>query len=80
MISSTASQACIEHAIERFSMVRVDKIIFTKLDEAVHVGVVLNVVRKVNKALSYVTTGQNVPDDIEVGRGSKLAQMLLGKN
>ncbi len=56
----------------------VDKIIFTKLDEAVHVGVVLNVVRKVNKALSYVTTGQNVPDDIEVGKGSKLAQLLLG--
>ncbi|HYE18996.1 MAG TPA: flagellar biosynthesis protein FlhF [Tepidisphaeraceae bacterium] len=78
VLASTASQTCIEFAIERFGQVRVDKIIFTKLDEAVHVGVVLNVVRKVNKALSYVTTGQNVPDDIEVGRGSRLAQMLLG--
>jgi flagellar biosynthesis GTPase FlhF len=27
-----------------------------------------------------VTTGQNVPEDIEVGKGSKLAQMLLGTN
>jgi flagellar biosynthesis protein FlhF len=80
VLSSTASQQCIERAVERFGQVRVDKIIFTKLDEAVHVGVVLNVVRKVNKALSYVTTGQNVPDDIEVGRGSRLAQMLLGRN
>jgi flagellar biosynthesis protein FlhF len=78
VLSSAASQVCIERAIERFSQVRVDKIIFTKLDEAVHVGVVLNVIRKVNKTLSYVTTGQNVPDDIEVGKGSKLAQMLLG--
>jgi flagellar biosynthesis protein FlhF len=78
VLSSTASQVCIERAIDRFGRVRVDKIIFTKLDEAVHVGVVLNVVRKVNKALSYVTTGQNVPDDIEVGKGSRLAQMLLG--
>jgi flagellar biosynthesis protein FlhF len=78
VLSSTASQPCIERAIDRFGQVRVDKIIFTKLDEAVHVGVVLNVVRKVNKALSYVTTGQNVPDDIEVGKGSKLAQLLLG--
>ena len=78
VLSSTASQACIEFAIERFSQVRVDKIIFTKLDEAVHVGMVLNVVRKVNKALSYVTTGQNVPDDIEIGRGSRLAQMIRG--
>jgi flagellar biosynthesis protein FlhF len=77
VLSSAASQACIERAIERFGQVRVDKIIFTKLDEAVHVGVVLNVIRKVNKTLSYVTTGQNVPEDIEVGKGSKLAQMLL---
>lgn len=79
VLSSTGSQSCIEKAIEAFSQVRVDKIIFTKLDEAVHVGVVLNVVRKVNKALSYVTTGQNVPDDIEVGRGRTLAAMILGK-
>jgi len=80
VLSSAASQQCIERAIERFGQVRVDKMIFTKLDEAVHVGVVLNVIRKVNKTLSYVTTGQNVPEDIEVGKGSKLAQMLLGTN
>jgi flagellar biosynthesis protein FlhF len=80
VLSSAASQQCIERAIERFGQVRVDKMIFTKLDEAVHVGVVLNVIRKVNKTLSYVTTGQNVPEDIEVGKGSKFAQMLLGTN
>ena len=44
-----ARSAC-ELAISRFGDVRVDKIIFTKLDEAAHVGVVLNVVRKVNKS------------------------------
>lgn len=79
VLSSTAEQSCVEMAIERFSDVRADKIIFTKLDEAAHVGVMLNVVRKVNKALSYVTTGQDVPDDIEVGKGRELAQMILGK-
>jgi len=78
VLSTTSSQACVELAIERFCNVRVDKIIFTKLDEAAHVGVVLNVVRKVNKSLSYITTGQDVPDDIEVGRGSRLAQIILG--
>jgi flagellar biosynthesis GTPase FlhF len=35
------------------------------------------VVRKVNKSLSYITTGQNVPDDIEVGRGKRLAQLIF---
>lgn len=78
VLSTTSSQACVELAINRFSNVRVDKIIFTKLDEAAHVGVVLNVVRKVNKSLSYVTTGQDVPNDIEVGKARNLARRILG--
>jgi flagellar biosynthesis protein FlhF len=78
VLSTTASPSCIQLAIDRFNDVRVDKILFTKLDEAAHVGVVLNVIRKVNKSLSYITTGQNVPNDIEVGRGKKLAQLILG--
>jgi flagellar biosynthesis protein FlhF len=78
VLSTTNSEECIQLAIARFSEVRTDKIIFTKLDEAAHVGVVLNVVRKVNKGLSYVTTGQDVPEDIEIGRGRRLAQLILG--
>ena len=77
VLSTTASQECVELAITEFGEVRVDKIIFTKLDEAAHLGIVLNVVRKVNKGLSYITTGQDVPDDIEVGRGKRLAELIL---
>jgi len=79
VLSSTSSQKCVELAIAKFGEVRVDKIIFTKLDEAAHVGVLLNVVHKVNKSLSYVTTGQNVPDDIEVGEPRRLAEMILAQ-
>jgi flagellar biosynthesis protein FlhF len=80
VLSSTSAPTCIELAVQRFSDVRVDKVIFTKLDEAVHLGVVLNVMRKINKSLSYVTTGQNVPNDIELGRGRTLARMILGED
>ena len=78
MLSTTVSRECAELAIERFADVRVDKLIFTKLDEARHVGNVLNVVRAVKKSLSYVTTGQDVPADIEVAKGRRIAQMILG--
>jgi flagellar biosynthesis protein FlhF len=77
VLSTTASEKCVDLAISRFSEVRVDKIIFTKIDEAAHVGVVLNVIHKVNKGLSYITTGQDVPDDIEVGQPKRLAQLIL---
>jgi flagellar biosynthesis protein FlhF len=79
VLSTTASQECVELAVNRFGEVRVDRIIFTKVDEAAHLGMVLNVVRKVNKELSYITTGQDVPDDIEVSGGKRLAQLILGK-
>ncbi|MGN6504653.1 MAG: flagellar biosynthesis protein FlhF [Tepidisphaeraceae bacterium] len=78
VLSTTASEGCVELALEKFGEVRVDKLIFTKLDEAAQLGVVLNVVRRVNKGLAYVTTGQDVPEDIEVGHGRRLANLILG--
>ena len=77
VLSTTMSPKCIDLAVQRFSEARVDKVIFTKLDEAANVGVVLNVIHRVNKSLSYVTTGQQVPKDIEVGHGRMLAKMIL---
>jgi flagellar biosynthesis protein FlhF len=78
VLSATASERCLELAVSRFGEVRTDKIIFTKLDEASNIGVLLNIARKVNKSLSYITTGQDVPDDIEVGNGRRLAELVLG--
>lgn len=79
VLATTMGESCVELAVERFGEVRFEKVIFTKLDESSSVGVVLNVIRKLNKALSYITTGQDVPADIEVGRGRRLAQMILEK-
>ena len=79
VLATTVSQPNVELAVTQFGEVRVDRVIFTKLDEAAQLGVLLNVVRKTNKALSYVTTGQDVPDDIEVGQGRRLAQLVMGE-
>jgi flagellar biosynthesis protein FlhF len=77
VLSSTMSEKCVDVAVERFGEVKFDKLIFTKLDEASHIGMVINAIRRLDKALSYITTGQDVPADIEVGRGKRLAQMIL---
>jgi flagellar biosynthesis protein FlhF len=75
--STTSNQATIELALTKFGELNVTKLIFTKLDEAAKVGAVLNILSKVNKPLSYITTGQDVPDDIEVAQGRRLAQLIL---
>ncbi|MHC4995770.1 MAG: flagellar biosynthesis protein FlhF, partial [Planctomycetota bacterium] len=79
VLSSTSNQAVMMEAVERFTRVRIDRVIFTKLDEAVSFGVLLNVARKVNKQLSYITTGQDVPHQIEPGNPDRLAGLILGE-
>ena len=78
VLSSTTTQEAMEAALEKFGALRVDQIIFTKLDEAVSFGVLLNVARTASRALSYMTTGQDVPDNIEVGQPRRLAKLILG--
>ena len=78
VLSSTTHHAHMLSAAEKFGALGVDRIILTKLDEAISFGVVLSVLRKVDASISYVTTGQDVPDDIEIGNGRRIAQMLLG--
>lgn len=53
-------------------------IIFTKLDETSSVGAMLNMRVKTKCPLSYVTWGQNVPDDIGEVDPQKVAKQLLG--
>ncbi len=54
------------------------KFIFTKLDETTGLGSILNLKMELNKDLSYVTWGQNVPDDIGVLNPQVIAKKLLG--
>ncbi len=65
---------------ERFSIFSIDKIIFTKLDEAHNYGQILNAIYEIKKPIAYLTNGQNVPDDIEIPDSLYLAKMLLGKD
>lgn len=77
VLSSTTSTAVCRKIIERFGELGVNRMIFTKLDEAVGFGVILNCLHQATSRLSYVTTGQEVPDDIEVGHGGRLADLIV---
>ena len=54
------------------------KLIFTKLDETTALGNLLNLKLYTGASLSYVTYGQNVPDDIEKFNPQKTVKQLLG--
>lgn len=54
------------------------KLIFTKLDETSALGNLLNLKLYTGAPLSYMTYGQNVPDDIEDFNPQKTVKQLLG--
>lgn len=54
------------------------KLIFTKLDETTALGNLLNIRLHTGAELSYVTCGQNVPDDIEYFNPQKTVKRILG--
>ena len=53
-------------------------IIFTKLDETCSLGNILNLRMLTDRPLAYTTSGQNVPNDIEVINEQWIAKQLLG--
>lgn len=53
-------------------------LIFTKLDETLAYGSILNLKQATGRPLSYVTTGQNVPEDIAVLDPYETANQILG--
>ncbi len=79
VISATTKFTDAKQIMNKFSQVNPDKIIFTKIDETGSVGMIVNLLNDNRYSLSYITTGQSVPDDIERANSEVLANLLLQK-
>jgi flagellar biosynthesis protein FlhF len=77
VLSTTSNEQVLLAAAERFKQVGPDNVIFTKLDEAEHLGLLFNLVHKVGLPMSFITTGQEVPDHISLAQPDRLARILL---
>lgn len=78
VLSTTTSVRNCKEILTNYSFLKDYKLIFTKLDETPINGIILNAKFQTNKKLSYFTTGQCVPDDIEVANTDRITKNLLG--
>jgi flagellar biosynthesis protein FlhF len=78
VLSAASSARSLTAAAEKFKPVGVTSLLITKLDEATGLGNLLALARGGGLPFSYLTDGQNVPDDIAVVESRRLAQMILG--
>ncbi|CAN5911081.1 N/A [soil metagenome] len=81
VLSAVASDRSLGVTVERFATVRADRLILTKLDEAEGLGLggILAAITRADRPISYLTTGQAVPDDIEPANRRRLARLILGR-
>lgn len=77
VLSSTVGNRVLERTTEKFRVVSPDRVILTKLDEAVCTGHLAGLTGRLGLPLSFITVGQGVPDDIEPARADRLARVAL---
>ncbi|MEK4698894.1 flagellar biosynthesis protein FlhF [Solibacillus sp. FSL R7-0668] len=77
VLAITAKQKDLESIIEQFKNLKIEKFIFTKLDETNSIGTMFNLMIKYNKGLAYYTNGQEVPEDIEQPSSDSLLELFF---
>ena len=78
VLSATTKYKDLQKITKLYEDIAEFSLIFTKLDETDAIGNILNVKLDTGMPLSYISYGQNVPDDIEVMNPQIIAKQLLG--
>ena len=77
-LSATTRDRELTQIFNRFSVLPVSRLLFTKLDECESFGCIINTHLKNEVPLSYFATGQKVPDDLQVATSKRVADLVLG--
>ncbi len=78
VVSATTKYKDLLNIADKYKKLFDYKMIFTKLDETSAYGNLLNVKIYTGAPMSYITCGQNVPDDIETFNAQSTVKKLLG--
>ncbi len=80
VLSATTKYRDLVSIVDAYEDMKGYRLIFTKVDETTCLGNILNVKLYTGADLSYITDGQNVPDDIEKLNPQRVVKQLLGGN
>jgi flagellar biosynthesis protein FlhF len=80
LLSVSTKESEMERASLNFSSLKCQSYIFTKVDESQKCGSLINQIMKRRLPVSYITTGQNVPEDIEKAEKEKIFNLIMNKS
>ena len=79
VLSATTKATDLAEIVNRFEVLNPSYLIFSKLDETAGYGALFTQVVRTKKPVSYVTTGQSVPEDFEPASKDLLAGLFMGR-
>ncbi len=68
----------LSRVVDRYEVFRPHRLLFTKLDETGSFGAILQEAARTSKPLSFFTTGQRIPEDLETASKSRVVELILG--
>lgn len=77
-VSANTKKHDLASVFKSFDKVNFTSVIVTKVDETAFIGNVLDLADKYKKPIAYYTSGQEVPNDIDVADPEKLVNMMIG--
>lgn len=80
VMPAATSPSIARRTLERFQDARPSRVVLTKLDEAEGIAPLLGVVRESGIPLSYLGTGQSVPDDLQRATPAAVAAWVMGED
>ncbi|HAR85722.1 MAG TPA: flagellar biosynthesis protein FlhF [Clostridium sp.] len=80
VVSATTKSGDMDIIANGFSNIKYKGLVLTKLDETSTYGSILNICRRTQVPIKFITVGQNVPDDIKVPLEDEIIKLVLGEN
>jgi flagellar biosynthesis protein FlhF len=77
VLNTSTKDRDLSGSIKKYSSVPVNRLIFTKLDESSTYGSIYNQTVYSGIPVSYLTTGQNIPEDIEAATPERIVDLIL---
>jgi flagellar biosynthesis protein FlhF len=79
VLTATMKTADLSRAVDRFEIFGVSKLLFTRLDETDACGSILNQSLRTAKPVSFLGTGQQIPEDLEPASRERIVDLLIGQ-
>ena len=77
VVSAGQKSKDLERTAATYQKIRPEALVVTKIDETGALGSLYGLLAHGRLPVSYVTTGQKVPEDIEVAHGGRLAEWMI---